>query len=151
MGQENTGAGSEDRETARKVMLSIGWLCSTGVLLYVILMLNLRWSLLEWSPVFDNRTIIDAIYVSVSLAAIWLLGKASHDKISWVVAVFACSLLVLIAIVLFPIELSTQRILGCSQSSPLWYRAGRTLLLCIPGGFCFWWIWQYLTSIAFLK
>jgi len=145
MGQENYDVAHEDREMMRCIMLSIGWLVATGVLLYVILMLNLRWSLLEWSPVFDNGTIIDAIYVSVSLAAIGLLGKASHDKISCGVAVFACSSLVLIAIVLFPVELATHKIIGGSQSSPLWYQAGRTMLLCIPGCFCFWWIRQYLT------
>lgn len=144
MWQENSGAGSEDREMTRGIMLRIGWLAATGVFLYIVLMLNLRWSLLEWSPILDKGTIIDAICVFVSLAVIWLLGKASHDTISCGVAVFACSSLVLIAIVLFPVELATQKIIGCAQSSPLWYRAGRTLLLCIPGGFCFWWIWQYL-------
>jgi len=144
MEQENSEAVDENSEMTRGIMLSIGWLAATGVLLYVVLMLDLRWSLFGWSPELNRGTIIDAIYVVISLSAIWFLGKVSRDKVSCGVAVFACVTLAWFAIVLFPVESATQGLLlTCPQPSPLWFRVGRTLLLCMPGIFCFWRIRTY--------
>jgi amino acid permease len=130
----------------RAIMLSVGWLAATGALLYAVLRISLQWNFFDWSPKWDFKTIAEAIGVAAVLAAIWFLGKASRDKISRSVAILACLALVCLAIAWFPAEPTTQGFLGRSQPSPLWFRGGRVLVLCVPGVFWFWWIRRHLTQ-----
>jgi hypothetical protein len=130
----------------RVIILSVGWLAATVALLYAMLRLSLQWNFFDWSPKWDSETIAEAIGVAAVLAAIWFLGKASRDKISRVVSVLACLSLVGLAMVWFPAEPTTQGFLGRSQPSPMWFRGGRVLQLCVPGVFWFRWIWRHLAQ-----
>ena len=134
------------REMKRAIILSVGWLAAIGALLCAVLRLSLQWNFFDWSPKWDLETIAEAIGVAAVLAAVWFLGKVSRDKISRVVAVLACVSLVGLAIAWFPAEPTTQGFLGRSQPSPMWFRGGRVLLLCVPGVFWLWWMRRHLAQ-----
>jgi hypothetical protein len=147
MKQKNQAAGFEVRKIIRTIMLSAGWLVAAAAQLYAVLLLNLHWNLFDWSPKLDYNTAVYAIGIVISLCEIWFLGKFSRDKISWCAAVPACLILAWIAIHLLPAEPVTSGLwLSRSQSSPLWFRGGITLFLCMPGIFCFWWIRRHITA-----
>src|SRR5208283_1934627 len=77
-------------------------------------------------------------------AAIWFLARASRDKTSRAVSLLVCVLLAGFAVWGLHQDESKHDIFGAHYEIPLWYRGGRTLLVCVPGVFWVWWTRRHL-------
>jgi hypothetical protein len=140
----------EGHKMWRAILLIIGWLTAGVMLLAGTGYLNFNWNLISFIPGLDLNTIAAALIIIVAEALIWFLAKASRDYASRSVSLLICMYLAWFAIYrCLPVE---QRhatsdgsawgeafALMLSQPSPLWYRGGLTLLVCLPGVFWLWW------------
>jgi len=126
----------------RVILLVVGWMTALGLFGCGIGMLEIGWNLFDFSPHLNLGTIGVALVVTGALVAVWFLAKASRDRVTLVVSILACGALALLGILCLPAEqVDTKRFLffGRTQPSPLWFRAGRAALLCLPGIICLWW------------
>ncbi|HSY74325.1 MAG TPA: hypothetical protein VK810_02555 [Dongiaceae bacterium] len=108
-------------------------------------------------PMWDLETIIDALIILAAETGICLLAKASRDRANRVVSLLVCLFLAGLGIFcLFPEQrhatfVSSDTRFGTivgealtarfnsEPPSPIWFRGGLTLLLCVPSIF---WIWR---------
>ncbi len=149
--------------TLRTIGLIIGWPAAGCALFYAMTGLEFHWNFFNFHEKWDVETMkVIAEILAVGIG-FWFLAKSSRDRASRVVSLLVCLFLAGFAIcnVLPPEELTQAQILGHGHSSdpaagalislaiqralsrhapsPLWFRGGLTLLLCLPGIF---WIWR---------
>jgi hypothetical protein len=130
----------------RAIMLVIGWLAASCALAYSVALWELDWNFFWFSPKWDLGLIYAMLGVLVALTAIWFLAKASRDKANCVVSLLLCLLLAGIAVWGLHQDEHATGIMGGHYEIPLWYRGGRTLLLCVPGVFWVWWTRRHLAQ-----
>jgi hypothetical protein len=125
----------------RSKLLIVGWFAVTVWLLFTLLRIEFKWNFFDWGLVMDADVIGCGIDILLALAAFWLLAKASRDKVTRVVSALICLALVCLAISALPSEVASQGggFLTRSEPSPVWYRGGNALLMCVPAMF---WIWR---------
>lgn len=119
----------------------IGWLLACGALIFALLMLELCYNLFGWSPPeFDLSAFVLGLCFAVPLIAIWFLARVTHDRISLIVAIITCLVLVALGIISVLPEPTTEgdALFTRHFASPLWYRGGKLFLMCLPGVFCLW-------------
>jgi len=165
---------AKDHKIIRAIMLGIGWLAAGNILLYGVVGWDFDWNFFNFSPKWNRGFIYDMLGILVSLAAIWFLAKASRDKTSRAVSLLVCVLLAAGAVSGLPsekiptaereqalvskigpqsttgqviggiVEIQIVRAFSRSEPSPLWFRGGVALLLCVPSVFWVWWTWRDL-------
>jgi hypothetical protein len=124
----------------RMMMIIVGWLAASYALFNVLVWLDFHWNFFNWSPKWDVKAALDGIGILAILVCFWFLAKATRDRVSQIVSVLVCLTLVGFAFVyVLPAEPLTGGFLGRTMPSPLWYRGGSCLLLCVPGIF---WLWR---------
>jgi hypothetical protein len=125
----------------RSFMLIVGWLAACFILVAGLFRAEWVLNLFNWNPEsWDWSIPVSAAGVLVGITAVWFLAKASRDSASRVASLLVCFFLVWLAIQVLPAEpLDHSGFLGRSESSPLWYRSGLALLLCVPVIFWSWW------------
>jgi hypothetical protein len=167
---------AKDHTTIRAILLVIGWLAASCTLAYSMVGWDWDWNFFYFSPRWNLRVMVDLSGILVALPSMWFLAKASRDKTSRIAALLFCVLLAVNAVWCLPSEkipaprpvpaLSPQmtdnqaiaaigaimvntaidRVFHRSEPSPIWYRGGRMLLLCVPGVFWVWWTRRHLTQ-----
>ena len=122
----------------RAIMLIAAWLVAGfALLLYGIVNLGFGWDFLNFHPKWDLDTIVAVLIILMAEAGIWFLAKMSRDRASRVVSLLVCLYLAGFALyAVLPVE---PKGFLRSEPSPLWFRGGLTLLLCLPGVFWIWW------------
>jgi hypothetical protein len=122
----------------RTIMVIIGWLVACCAFLLAISLVDFCWNWSTWS--LQELHLEDYVFLVLLFFALlivfWFLARVTHGRISLVVAIIACLVLVAFGIIgLHPEPIIHGRI----QPSPLWYRGSRLLLMCLPILFCLWW------------
>ena len=166
----------KDHKIIRAIMLGIGWLAAGNILLYGVVGWDFDWNFFNFSPKWNRGFIYDMSGILVSLAAIWFLAKASRDKTNRAVSLLVCVLLAAGAVSGLPpektttaereqavvskigpqsttgqviggiVEIQIVRAFSRSEPSPLWFRGGLALLLCVPSVFWVWWTFRRLVQ-----
>ena len=167
---------ARDHKIIRAIMLGIGWLAAGNILLYGVVGWEFDWNFFNFSPKWNRGFIYDMSGILVSLAVIWFLAKASRDKTSRAVSLLVCVFLAAGAVSgLSPektttaereqavvskigpqsttgqviggiVEIQIVRGFSRSKPSPLWFRDGLALLLCVPSVFWIWWTFRSLVQ-----
>jgi hypothetical protein len=119
----------------RTITIILAWLAASYGLCSVLVELEFHWNFFNWSPKLDAQSVFFASNITAILGCLWFLTEATRDRVSQVVAVLICLLLTALAIVWVHAEPLTGGILGRTAPSPLWYRLGCSLMLCVPGMF----------------
>jgi hypothetical protein len=119
----------------RAILLSLGWLLATAALYAALVTLELYWNLYDWQPKLDLIASGLILGMLAVLAAIRLLARAGCDCFSRGVSLVICLALLALAVYVDPPEPLTQGLFGREAPSPFWYRAGRFVLLALPGVF----------------
>jgi len=122
----------------RAILLIPGWLAITAALLYAIVMLDMRWNFFDWHPTWDSEALAYLLVIAGALLAVPFIARATRDRVSQIASLVVC-LALMVAILSLPAEHTSHGLLGRTAVSPLWYRAGRALLLSLPGIFWLWW------------
>jgi hypothetical protein len=131
-------------KTTRILTIVAGWLATTYALVYAMMKLELHWNFFDWSPEWDGRALLYGMSILAILVCVWFLANATRDRVSRVVSVLVCLLLLGFAIVyVLPAEhLTAGFMLRRTMPSPLWYRGGCSMLLCLPGVFWLLKVWH---------
>jgi hypothetical protein len=141
----------EDQKLKRVILMIIGWLATGVALWFGVTLLDFQWAFIGFHPECDLETIAAVLIILAAETGIWFLAKASRNRTSRSVSLLICMLLTAIGLFGFlpaeqrhttytgnnPIGIVFAEIL--SRPSPLWFRGGLTLLLCLP---CVFWIWR---------
>ncbi len=135
-----------DHKIMRAILLIIGWLATGCMLFYSAVALDFDWNLFGFSPKWNLQLFPEICSLLVALPAIWFLAKASRDKANCAVSLLVCMLLAGFAVYLLHDDESKQGILRGHYEIPLWYRGGRTLLLCVPSVFLVWWTRRHVAQ-----
>ena len=130
----------------RAVLLIIGWLAAGCTLLYSVFALDWDWNLFSFSPKWNLPVIWEMLGILVALPAIWFLAKVSRDKANGVVSLLLCVLLAGLAVWWLRQDEHAAYIWSSHGEIPLWYRGGRTLLLCVPSVFLVWWTRRHVAQ-----
>jgi hypothetical protein len=128
----------------RAILLSLGWLLSAAVIYTGLVALELYWNLSDWQPKLDLNAAGLIFGMLAALAAIRLLARTGKDRFSGGVSLAICLALLALAFYVVSAEPLTQGLFGREAHSPLWYRAGRFVVLALPGvfwglGWLRWW------------
>ena len=135
----------KDHKIMRAVLLIIGWLAAGCTLLFSVFMWDFDWNFFfGFSPKWDLTLTVTISGILVADAAIWFLAKAGLDKASRAISLLVCVLLAGLAVVWLHADESATGIFRGHYDIPLWYRGGRTLLLCVPSVFWVWWTRRHL-------
>lgn len=149
----------------RSIMLIFGWLAASYVLAACMFSLDFNWNFFKFSPRWNREGIIEILGMFAAVVALWFLAKASRDKVSRAVSLLVSVLMAGCVIETFPAEKLAEpitldpnadamhelmramisRALDRHVPSPLWYRGGLSLLLCMPVIF---WIWSARRRLA---
>lgn len=119
----------------RTIAIVVGWLIAAAVLYLLLVALEVYWNLYTWEPranLVGAGLVIGALLV---IASIWFLARATQDRISRCISLCICCALLVLAVYLLPAEPFTTGLFARDLASPLWYRAGRFLLLAAPAAF----------------
>ena len=123
------------QDMRRTILLTLGWLAAALGLYAALLGLELCWNLYNWQPRLDTDS-MGLIGGALSfLVAIRFLAGATRDGVSQGVAWLTCLALLALAVYVLPPEPLTTGLFARTVASPLWYRAGRFLLLVLPSMF----------------
>jgi hypothetical protein len=133
-----------DSKIMRALLLVIGWLAAGFMLLYGVAGLDFGWSFFGFSPKWSLQSAPEMCMIFVALPSVWFLAMASRDKVSRVVSLLVCVFLAWLAVYFLHADEDKTGIFGGHYDVPLWYRGGRTLLLCVPGVFWVWWTRRHL-------
>ena len=166
----------KDHTIIRAILLVIGWLAASCTLAYSMVSLDFDWNLFRFSPRWNLGVMVELSGILVALTSMWFLAKASRDKTSRVAALLCCVLLAadsvsclspenipaprpvpalspqmtdqqaIAAVGAIMIDTAIDRVFRRSEPSPIWYRGGGMLLLCMPGVFWVGWTWRHLTQ-----
>jgi len=131
----------------RSMLLITGWLGAAVLFLSALQWLEWSWNLFSWRfnmDLLDLNAVACAAGILLALSAIWFLAKATRDRVTWGVSALLCLAFVGIAIAKFPAEAVSQagNFGARGEASPLWYRGGRVLLMCLPAVFWLYWRWR---------
>jgi len=147
-----------DHKMRRTILLIIGWPVAGVALWYGVTFLYFQWALIGFHPECDLETIAAVLIILAAEIGIWLLAKVSRYRTSRSVSLLVCVLLAGIGIFgFFPAEQKHTTYSGnnpigivfaemLSQPSPIWFRGGLTLLLCVPGIFWVGWGRRHLVK-----
>jgi hypothetical protein len=130
----------------RVILLGIGWLAAGCILLYGIVGLDFDWNFFHFSPRWNLGVMVELSGIPLALTSMWFLAKASRDRASRAVSLLVCVLLVGLAVLGLHQDENAKGIFGGHYHIPLWYRGGRTWLLCLPGVFWIWWTRRQLAQ-----
>ena len=121
-------------KSLRVIAVILGWLASCYALIQVVSGLDFHWNWIYWSPKFDLEAILCAIGILVILVLVGFLARVTRGVVTRIASVIACLLLVVFAFFyVLPPEPISYGFLGRPASSPLWFRLGNVLVLCLPG------------------
>jgi len=109
-------------------------MASAGLYLMLV-MLELYWNFPDWQPRLDSITCGLLLGAAMSLVFLWLFARASGEKMTRAASLLVSVALIGLALYVMPAEPTSQGILERENSSPLWYRGGRLVLLGLPGVF----------------
>lgn len=136
----------KNHKIMRTVLLIIGWLAAVWALFYGVFIWEFNWNFFQFSPQWNLAVMVGLSGILAALTAMWFLAKANSDKATHVVSLLLCVLLAGIAVCALHADESARGIIGGHYEVPFWYRAGRTLVLWLPGAFWAWWTWRHLTQ-----
>ena len=119
----------------RVILLSLGWLAAAAGLYATLVMLELYWNLYDWRPKLDWPAFGLIFGTLAPLAAIRFLALASRDCFSRCVSLVICLALLALAVYVVSPEPLTSGLFTREAPSPFWYRAGRLVVLALPGVF----------------
>ena len=119
----------------RAILLTLCWLLAAAGLYVALVMLELYWNLYDWQPELDLRALGLFCGMVAVLAAIRILARADGNRFSRGVSLVICLALLALGIYVFPAEPITHGMFARETPSPLWYRAGRFVLLALPSVF----------------
>ncbi len=113
----------------------MAWVLASAGLYIGLAGLELYWNFPDWQPQWDIPSCALFVWTLGMLAALWFLGRAELDLLTRGLALALCLALLALALYLLPAEPLKPGLLGRALHSPLWYRAGRAGVLCLPGLF----------------
>ena len=119
----------------RAILLTLGWLLAAAGLYVALVMLELYWNLYDWQPRLDLRALGLFCGMVTVLVAIRFLARADGNRLSRGVSLVICLALLALGVYVFPAEPITHGMFARETPSPLWYRAGRFVLLALPSVF----------------
>jgi hypothetical protein len=130
-------------KTTRMLLTIAGWFTAGYALISAMVGFELHWNFFNWSPKLDLKTFTDGLMLLAIIVGIWFLAQATRDRVSRVVSLLVCLLLVAFAFIyVLPAEPMTGGFLGRTMPSPLWYRGGCSGLLCLPGALWLFKVWH---------
>lgn len=134
----------KSRTPVRAIKLVTGWVAASCALCVSVGLWNIDWDFFAFYPHWSLKTILAMLGMLGALVAMWFLTKASRDKANRVISLLLCVILAGIAVALLRADVgSGANFLGYSTYVPYWYRAIRTLPMCVPGIFWVWWTWGH--------
>jgi hypothetical protein len=138
----------------RPFILIFGWLAASCMLLYCMAGLEFDWNFFNFSTRWNRGAVVDILGIVVASATLWFLAKAGCDKISRAVMLLVAVLMAGLVIETFPPEkvpnpaplvlkpgedpmhamvgAAIHRAFQRHEPSPLWFRGGQSLLVCLP-------------------
>ena len=119
----------------RALLLSLSWLVAAMGLYVAVVILEFYWNFFDWQPELDLRAWFFFVGMVCALVATRFLAWAARDRLSQGVSLVLCLALLVLAVYAFPPEPITHGLFAREQPSPLWYRAGRFVVLALPGAF----------------
>lgn len=119
----------------RALLLMVGWLLAVVGLYAAVVILELYWNFFDWQPKLNLKTWSSLVGIFCAVAAIRYLALATHDRISRGVSLVLCQSLLALGIYVCPVEPITKGLFAREKPSPLWYRAGRVVVLAVPSAF----------------
>ena len=119
----------------RAMLLTLGWLLASAGLYVALVILELYWNLYDWEPKLDSHSTVLILGMLAVLVAIWFLARASSDLLSRGVSGTICLALLALGVYVFLPEPITHGLFAREMPSPLWYRAGRFVVLALPSVF----------------
>ncbi|HTX20505.1 MAG TPA: hypothetical protein VMD27_01405 [Candidatus Aquilonibacter sp.] len=147
-----------DHKMRRTILLITGWLAAGVTLLYGTLYFSFGWDFISFHPKWDLETSTALFIILLAETGIWFLAKVSRDRTSHIVSLLVCVLLAWFALFhCLPAEQRHMTFVSSNTSggaivgealtdafnseppSPIWFRGGLTLLLCVP---CIFWVWR---------
>ena len=118
----------------RAILRSLGWLLAALTLYMALVALELYWNLYDWQPKLDLNTVGLIFGILALLGVIWFLARAGRDRPAGV-SLLVCLALLVLAVYVVPPEAKTEGLFAREAPSPVWYRAGRFVVLGLPSAF----------------
>src|SRR5262245_40418537 len=116
------------QKVKRAILLTLGWLAAASAFWCASMCFYLRWNALTWAPTWDGAAALGALGSLAVLAGIWFLARVTRDRVSRIVSLLLCLLVVGFAVVfVLPAEPLSEGFLGRGRASPLWFRGGMCL------------------------
>ena len=129
------------KRVAASAARTTGWIVGTVLLALSLTSIDAMLNLFNWHPDFSTETRLGLIFVTAALFIIWFTARRTRDVFSHFSALFVSICLAAFAIyTVWPEPRNTEGnfpFLWRTASSPLWYRAGRSLILTLP--LLLWW------------
>ena len=116
----------------RVLLLTAGWIVAALGLYLAVLGLEFTWNAYNWHPTLDLVGGSMLLGVSVSLLVLAMLARASCDWLSRSASLIVSLALVVLGVYTLPAEPLSQGLFGRESPSPVWYRAGRLLIMALP-------------------
>jgi hypothetical protein len=111
------------------------WVLAVAGLYVSLVLLEVYWNLFEWRPKLDIAAFGILVWMGITLTALWFLCWTEKGRVTRIVALVLCTVLVALAIYLVSPEPLKPGLLGRDAISPRWYRTGRFFVLALPGVF----------------
>jgi hypothetical protein len=119
----------------KSVLVVVGWLLAVLGLYAGLVGLEYYWNVPDWQPYPDSIALALAFWIMLMLFWTWFLARASKGRLCLGLALLPCLALLALAVYVAGPEPLKSGFLGREAHSPVWYRGGRVLLLCLPAVF----------------
>ena len=119
----------------RTTLLCAGWCVTTASIYLAALLIDVYWNLSNWRPQGDWVTIALFSWLTAGIAGAWLLTGASRSMVTRTLSLLACLSLLGLGAHSMPPEPPGEGWLGRDQSSPVWYRTARLVVMALPALF----------------
>jgi hypothetical protein len=126
----------------RRILFPVLFLFAAGGLYAAFVALEYYWNVPDWQPRWDNIAALIFAGLGLMLVSVWFLARATKDRISRVLCLVPSLALIALAVYVAGAEPLKPGFLGRESPSPLWYRGGRSVLLCLPAVFCVVRLWR---------
>jgi hypothetical protein len=97
-----------------------------------LLLLDVYWNIVTWRPEWDGTATFLLVWIAAATAGCYWMARASRDRLTRVVSLLICMALLALGIYVSRAEPLSFGMFGRESCSPLWYRAGRLLVLGTP-------------------
>jgi hypothetical protein len=105
----------------RALFLTLGWFMASLALYVPLLLLDVYWNLVSWRPRCDWTVLTLMAWTFAATLSLGLLARSTRDKVSQVISVSICVVLLVMGAYAFPPEPLSTGLFGRVASSPLWY------------------------------